>query len=135
MKRIIIALFLMILAQSGKAQNLTSVENRSNEQIYTLVDVAAAPEGGIQKFYSDFAKAFKTLNVPNSSIVQLRIMLTFVVEKDGSFTEIKALRDPGFGAGTEAIRVMQSMPRWIPGLLEGRPVRCKFSLPITVRVR
>lgn len=135
MKKISIILFFMILAQSGKAQNLTPVENRNNEQIYAVVDVAAAPEGGIQKFYYDFAKAFKTPNVPDNSIVQLRIMLAFVVEKDGSFTEIKALRDPGFGAGEEAIRVMQSMPRWTPGLLEGKPVRCQFSLPITVRVR
>lgn len=62
-------------------------------------------------------------------------MLAFVVEKDGSFSDIKVLRDLGFGDGAEAIRVLQLMPRWTSSLLEGKPVRSQFTFPITIKVR
>lgn len=130
-----IVLFFMFAAYSGFAQNVNTIDNRNSEPIYAGVDIPASPEGGLQKFYYDFAKAFKTPHVPDNSITQLRIMLAFVVEKDGSFSDIKVLRDPGFGAGAEAIRVLQLMPRWTSSLLEGKPVRSQFTFPITIKVR
>ena len=50
--------------------------------------------------------------------------VTFVVEKDGSLTDIKVIRDIGYGTGKEAIRVLKKCPKWTPGEQNGKKVRC-----------
>ncbi|PWA11253.1 energy transducer TonB [Flavobacterium laiguense] len=62
-----------------------------------------------------------------------KVYITFVVEKDGSLSEFKILRDVGYGTGDEAIRVMKLCPKWIPGKIDGKPVRVLYSLPITIQ--
>jgi len=62
--------------------------------------------------------------------IQGRVFVTFVVEIDGSITDVKILRGIGGGCDKEAIRVVKSMPKWIPGKQRGVPVRVQFNLPI-----
>lgn len=66
--------------------------------------------------------------------IQGRVVVCFVVEKDGSITEAKVLRSlaPAFEA--EALRVVASMPKWMPGRLYGKVVRMKYCIPITFKV-
>ena len=61
-----------------------------------------------------------------------KVIVAFVVEKDGSLTDIKVLRDIGFGTGKEAIRVLKLSPKWIPGQQNGHVVRSNNQLPISV---
>lgn len=56
--------------------------------------------------------------------------ITFVVEKDGTLSNIKVLKDIGYGTGEEAVKVLQLSPKWNPAELNGRKVRCNFNLPI-----
>jgi periplasmic protein TonB len=64
----------------------------------------------------------------------LRVFVLFVVEKDGTISNIKVVNDPGFGMGAEAIRVLKAIKtKWEPGLFKGEKVRTSFSLPIVVR--
>ncbi len=58
------------------------------------------------------------------------VVIQFVVEKDGSITQAKIARDIGGGCGAEALRVVNTLPAWIPGKQRSRPVRVKFSLPV-----
>ena len=58
------------------------------------------------------------------------VYVTFVVEKDGSITDIKVLRDIGSGCGEEAIRVVKMMPKWKPAKQRGKAVRQQFNLPV-----
>jgi protein TonB len=58
--------------------------------------------------------------------------MTFVVEKDGSVTDIKIIRDLGYGTGKEAKRVLENSPKWKPGIQNGRPVRVQYNLPISI---
>lgn len=62
-----------------------------------------------------------------------KVYLTFVVEKDGSITNIKVLRDIGGDCGAEAVRVVKLMPKWKPGVQRGKPVRVQYNLPIYFR--
>jgi len=64
------------------------------------------------------------------SEVQGTVFLTFVVEKDGSLTNVKVLRGIGGGCDEEAIRVIKSMPKWKPGKQRGKAVRAQYNLPI-----
>lgn len=62
--------------------------------------------------------------------VQGTVYLTFTVEKDGSLTDIKVIRDIGCGCGEEAIRIIKMMPKWIPAKQCGKIVRQQYNLPI-----
>jgi protein TonB len=58
-----------------------------------------------------------------------------VIEKDGSMTNIHVKRDPGYGLGKEAIRVLKSLrTKWTPGIINSKPVRTAYDLPITVQM-
>jgi protein TonB len=58
------------------------------------------------------------------------VVLTFVVERDGSLTDIKVLRSLGSGTDEEAVRVLKASPKWKPGIQNGRPVRVQYSIPV-----
>ena len=63
-------------------------------------------------------------------VSQIVVLVTFVVEVDGSITDVRVLRGIGAGCDEEAVRVVKSMPRWVPGKQRGQPVRVQFNLPI-----
>jgi periplasmic protein TonB len=99
--------------------------------IFNLAGIEQKPEfpGGIEKFYGYVGKTFQ---VPEEEGLKGRVIVSFVVEKDGSLTDIKVLRDLGFGTGAEAIRVLKKCPKWLPGEQNGKKVRVLYSLPISI---
>ena len=103
-----------------------------DNQIYNTAGIEVKPDfpGGIQKFY-DFV--FKNYRAPEEGGLKGKVYVTFVVEKDGSLTDIKVLRDIGYGTGAEAIRVLKKCPKWSPGVQNGKPVRVLYSLPINIQ--
>jgi len=63
------------------------------------------------------------------------VYVSFVIERDGSMTDIQVKRDPGYGLGKEAVRVLKSIKtKWAPGMIAGKPVRTAYNLPITVEM-
>ena len=103
----------------------------SDNTIYTKTRVEVHPEfpGGIRKFYAFVAKNYK---IPSEGGFEGTVFVVFVVEKDGSLTNIQILKDIGYGTGKEAIRVLKLSPEWKPAELNGKKVRCSYSLPITL---
>ena len=98
--------------------------------IYNAVEVKPDFPGGINKFYEFVSKNYKT---PEEDGLKGKVIVTFVVEKDGTLTDIKVVRDLGFGTGKEAIRVLKKSPKWKPGIQNGRAVRVLYSLPISIQ--
>lgn len=95
------------------------------------LDRQPAFPGGLDDFYGFVGKNFRTLETEGQTI---RVFVSFVIERDGSLSDIKVLRDPGFGAGKEAIRVLKSLrTKWEPGMIKGQPVRTSYTMPITVK--
>ena len=94
------------------------------------IEVKPEPPGGMDKFYKFVGKNFQ---VPEEDGLKGKVFVTFVVEKDGSLTDIKVIRDIGYGTGKEAIRVLKSCPRWNPGEQNGKKVRVLYSLPISIQ--
>jgi protein TonB len=66
--------------------------------------------------------------------IQGRVFVQFVVEKDGSLTDIQVVKGIGAGCDEEAVRVIKNAPRWEPGKQRGRPVRVKMILPIVFKL-
>jgi protein TonB len=100
--------------------------------VYNVAGIEVKPDfpGGLQKFYDFVGKNYQT---PEEEGLKGKVYVTFVVEKDGSLTDIKVVRDIGYGTGKEAIRVLSKSPKWSPGEQNGKRVRCTFSLPISIQ--
>lgn len=105
------------------------VEENPN-QIFTAVEQAPAFPGGDAAFGKYLSKNIRYPAVARENNVQGRVILTFVVERDGSLTDIKVVRGIGSGCDEEAVRVLKSSPKWKPGIQNGRPVRVQYSIPV-----
>ncbi len=69
------------------------------------------------------------------SDIQGRVFVNFVVEPDGSISNVAVIRGIGGGCDEEAVRVVQSMPKWNPGKQRGTAVRCSFTVPIIFKLQ
>jgi len=67
--------------------------------------------------------------------IQGTVYVSFVVEKDGSISNVKALKGVGGGCNEEAVRVVKEMPKWKPGTDKGKPVRVQFNMPIQFKLK
>lgn len=106
----------------------------TEEEVQPLHLVQVKPDypGGMAKFYEFISQNYVVPEIGH--LTEARIYVSFVVEKDGSITDIKVLRDVGYGTGKEAIRVLSKMPKWSPGIQNGRPVRVSYQLPIVLQI-
>jgi protein TonB len=105
------------------------VEENPN-QIFTAVEQAPTFPGGEGAFGKYLGKNIRYPAIARENNVQGRVVLTFVVERDGSLTDIKVLRSLGSGTDEEAVRVLKASPKWKPGIQNGRPVRVQYSIPV-----
>ena len=105
---------------------------KGENEVYNTAGITEKPDfpGGIMEFYKFVGNNFKTPEQPN---LKGKVYITFIIEKDGSLSDIKNIRDIGFGTGEEAIRVLKICPKWIPGKMNGVTVRVMYSLPITIQ--
>jgi hypothetical protein len=103
----------------------------NDNKIYEIAGIETMPRftGGVKKFYEYIGKNFV---VPDVDGFNGKILVSFVVEKDGSLTDIKVLKDIGRGTKEETIRVLKNCPKWTPGMQKGMPVRCQYKLPISI---
>jgi protein TonB len=90
--------------------------------------------GGEVEMYKFIRENLKYPTRASEAGVQGKVILNFVVGKDGKITSIKVVRGIGFGCDEEAIRVLQKMPLWNPGKMGGRPVPVYFTFPITFKL-
>lgn len=102
-----------------------------NETPFITVEQQPEFPGGMSGL-GDFLR--KSLQYPRSAAsagVSGKVFVSFVVNTDGSLTDVQVLKGIGFGCDEEAVRVIQKMPRWKPGKQSGRAVRVKYNLPIS----
>ena len=87
--------------------------------------------GGIEKLYRYLGKNLRYPAAARGNNTQGKVFVTFVVEKDGSLTDIRILKSLSPETDAEAIRLMQACPKWNPGIQNGRPVRVQYSMPVS----
>ncbi|MFD2941323.1 energy transducer TonB [Flavobacterium notoginsengisoli] len=98
--------------------------------IYNTASIDVLPKfpGGMSKFYNFLDKKFKITEKDISG----KIYATFIIEKNGSLSDIKILKDLGYGTGKELIRVLKLSPKWNPGTKNEKKARCLYSIPYRV---
>jgi len=116
---------------TGTGVNTSSVPSNAIIPSAILDKMPEFP-GGIKKFYSYVGNNFERPDLDSETLI--RVSVSFVIERDGSMTDIRVLKDPGYGLGAEAIRVLKSLKtKWSPGIMDGKPVRTSYNLPITIQ--
>ncbi|RWY49188.1 M56 family metallopeptidase [Mucilaginibacter gilvus] len=126
----------ILLNEQATAKNLllkeTVVEIDTNKKstVYTAVQDQPRFPGGIEAFPKYLAKTIKYPKIAREHNVHGRVILTFVVEKDGSLSDIKVLRGIGSGCDEEAVRAVKASPKWIAGKQGGKKVRVQYSVPV-----
>ena len=91
--------------------------------------------GGVEAMYKYLAQNIKYPQLARENNITGKVYVEFVVEKDGSVSNVKVLRDIGGGCGQEAVRVVKSMPKWSPGKQRGKAVRVQYRLPVNFNLR
>lgn len=132
---IVSVLMLFIFSTNAVAQEVSKIENQSKDFLMTAdVDVQPQFPGGILEFYKLVGQNYRVPKELSKNKTNGKVYLQFMIEKDGSLSEITILRDKlGYGAGEEAVRVLKLSPKWIPASDKGNPVRVMYSLPIMIQ--
>lgn len=104
------------------------------EEIFTIVEDPASPVGGMTAFYQYVGDKIKYPPQARRMGVEGRVFVEFVIDKDGSITDVKAVKGIGAGCDEEAVRILQSAPKWKPGKQRGKPVKQRMVLPITFKL-
>ncbi|WP_269234418.1 M56 family metallopeptidase [Flavobacterium flavigenum] len=127
-------LLLFVFSHKSTAQENKEKLNDDSQTI-PVDPIETQPEfpGGKEAFYKFIGENFKMPPEADKNKVNGKLYLQFVVEKEGSLSEIKVLKDLGYGLGNEAIRVLKLSPKWTSGNINGKPVRILYSLPITIQ--
>jgi protein TonB len=120
-------LFLIFLIIS----NTYSQELKIDEKAFSITEVDEKPhyKGGVEKFYSYVAKKFRAPEEPG---LKGKIIVEFIIEKDGSISNFTVIQDIGYGTAEEVARVFKDCPKWQPGKKDGQTVRTLYRFPITI---
>ena len=106
----------------------------SSNKVFDVVDVIPSFPGGDKAMWEFFDKERV---YPESCLrekKQGRVLVSFIVEKDGSLSNLKVIRSVNSEFDKEAIRLVKSMPKWTPAIKDGKYVRCKYTMPVTFKL-
>ena len=104
-------------------------------KVFDVVEQMPSFPGGPSALMQYLSSNIKYPVVAEENGVQGRVVCTFVVEKDGSITDVRVVKSVDPSLDKEAVRVVKSMPKWIPGKQNGSAVRVKYTVPVTFRLQ
>ena len=110
-------------------------ENESDKKPFDVVEQMPQFPGGPAALMEYLSKNVRYPEEAYKNGIQGRVIATFVIEKDGSITEARVVKSVDSQIDAEALRVVNSMPNWIPGRQNGEPVRVKYTVPITFKLQ
>ena len=102
--------------------------------VYQIVEEIPQFPGGEKALMEYMAKNLTYPQEARDKGIDGRVFVGMVIEKDGSVSNVKVLRGIGSGCDEEAVRVIKSMPKWKPGMQDGKPVRVSYQIPINFKL-
>ncbi|MGR3809967.1 energy transducer TonB [Jiulongibacter sp. NS-SX5] len=104
------------------------------EEVFMVSEIMPEFKGGFPELYKWLGKNLRYPSAASRNGIEGRVIASFIIEKDGSISDVKVLKGIGFGCDEETSRVIQAMPSWSPGKQNGSPVRVKYTLPLTFKI-
>ena len=120
--------------QKDKKADFQTKTGPDENGVHTIVDTTAEFPGGMQNCLKFLQESIKYPEDCKKEGIQGRVIVQFVIEKDGSIKDVKVVRGVHPSLDKEAIRVTESMPKWKPGKVKGEPVVQKYTLPIMFHI-
>lgn len=124
-------------SEETKIQEVIVVAEEAKEEvdeIFTIVEEPASPKGGMPAFYKYVGEKVKYPAQARRMGIEGKVFVEFVIGKDGSISEVRAVKGIGAGCDEEAVRIVQSAPSWTPGKQRGKAVKQRMVLPITFKL-
>ena len=110
--------------------NAYSQSDDSDNSVYKLVEEMAQFPGGQNEMLKYLQENLQYPEAAKANDVHGKVIVKFIVERDGSLSDIKVMRGLGSGCDEEAIRLIQSMPKWKAGKNRGKEVRTSMMVPV-----
>ena len=131
-------MMLDIIEEEGYLEDIQRMEAEYEKDLLLrevfqpLLSVEEDPEfpGGLDSLRAFIQRNLRYPEEAKRNKIEGKVFISFIIEADGSVSNIKVLRDIGSGCGAEAVRVVKMMPKWKPGKQRGKAVRTQFNLPI-----
>ena len=105
-----------------------------DSEVYGAVEVMPEYLGGVNAMYEFIQKNVKYPESAKDKGIEGKVYVQFVVEKDGSLSSFNVLRGVSDDIDAEALRVLKAMPKWKPGMNDGKPVRVQFTMPFVFKL-
>ena len=115
-------------------EQLLDVATSKEDTVYQIVDEMPMFPGGEAAMMKFVANNVKYPQEAKDKDIAGRVFISFVVEKDGSVSNVEVKRGIGGGCDEEAVRVISAMPKWKPGIKDGKPVRVSYMMPIVFKL-
>lgn len=106
--------------------------DEDSDKIYAATEVKAEYPGGLEAFTKYIFTHYKS---PTDKEINSKVYFSFVVEKDGTLSDIKVIRDAGYGIGQELLKIIKASPKWKPAQQNGKVVRSLNSFPISIKTK
>ena len=134
----LVLLVIVFAPAGGNAQNKkvkkarTHKDTTTDDKVYDVCEQMPTHEGGDAALLKYLGENWKLPDEYKERGIQGRMVVGFIVEKDGSLTNVKVLRAVDIALDAEVLRVVKGMPKWIPGRHNGQRVRVRYLLPIHI---
>ena len=113
----------------------THKDTTTGDKVYEVCEQMPIFEGGDAALLKYLTDSVKYPELAKKHGVQGRVVIGFIVEKDGSLTDVKVLRAVDRALDAEALRVVKGMPKWIPGCQDEQLVRVRYNVPVSFRLK
>lgn len=115
-------------------EKIADEPEESVDEIFVVVETTATPQGGLTAFYQYVSENLHYPAPARRMNVEGKVFVEFVVNRDGSLSDIVVVKGIGAGCNEEAMRVIQNSPPWNPGRQRGKAVRQRMVLPIVFKL-
>ena len=126
-----VALMMLVLLFSFMT---STAQTKKNDMVFDVVEVMPQFPGGQIAMLKYIMENIKYPEQAMKEGIQGRVAVSFIVEKDGSISDVKPILSVHPLLNKEAVRVVESMPKWTPGKQNGKPVRVRFNVPVMFKL-
>ena len=126
-----VALMMLVLLFSFMT---STAQTKKNNMVFDVVEVMPQYPGGQIAMLKYIMENIKYPEQAMKEGIQGRVAVRFIVEKDGSISDVKPILSVHPLLNKEAVRVVESMPKWTPGKQNGKPVRVRFNVPVMFKL-
>ena len=133
--KVLVLVAMMFAFGFSTASAQKTVVSQKNEEVFDVVEQMPEYPGGMQALFEFLSQNIKYPEDAQKQKVEGRVIVTFVVETDGSISNVEVAKHAFPSLDNEAVRVIQAMPNWTPGKQSGKVVRVKYTIPINFSLK